>query len=72
MFVMLLWVYIHTGQAWKICLATVGIEPTTFGILDLGTAYNNQETKYALSTQRKIAIDMFVSIKSDIERWFHK
>ena len=32
-FVMLLWVYIHTGQAWKICLATVGIEPTTFGIL---------------------------------------
>ena len=34
MFVMfILWVYIHTGQAWKICLATVGIEPTTFGIL---------------------------------------
>ena len=30
MFVMLLWVYIHTGQAWKIYLATVGIEPTTF------------------------------------------
>ena len=28
MFVMLLWVYIHTGQAWKICPATVGIEPT--------------------------------------------
>ena len=25
--------YIHTGQARKICLATVGIEPTTFGIL---------------------------------------
>ena len=25
--------YIHTGQAWKICLTTVGIEPTTFGIL---------------------------------------
>jgi hypothetical protein len=24
---------IHTGQAWKICLATVRIEPTTFGIL---------------------------------------
>jgi hypothetical protein len=33
MFVMLLWMYIHTGQAWKICLAKVGIEPTTFGIL---------------------------------------
>ena len=33
MFVMLLWVYIYTGHAWKICLATVGIEPTTFGIL---------------------------------------
>ena len=32
--VMLLLVYIHTGQAWKICLATaMGIEPTTFGIL---------------------------------------
>jgi hypothetical protein len=31
MFVMLLWVYIHTGQAWKICPATMGIEPTTFG-----------------------------------------
>jgi hypothetical protein len=30
MFVMLLWVYIHTGQAWKICLATVGIEPTSW------------------------------------------
>ena len=30
---MLLWVYIHTGKAWKICLSTVGIEPTTFGIL---------------------------------------
>ena len=28
MFVMLLWVYIHTGQAWKICLATVRIETT--------------------------------------------
>jgi hypothetical protein len=25
--VMLLWVYIHTGQAWKICLATMGFEP---------------------------------------------
>jgi hypothetical protein len=36
MLVMLLWVYIHTGQAWKICLTTVGIEPTTFGILALG------------------------------------
>jgi hypothetical protein len=37
---MLLWVYIHTGQAWKICLATVGIEPTTFGILaHRGQAY---------------------------------
>jgi hypothetical protein len=32
MLVMLLWVYIHTGKAWKICLATVGIEPTTFGV----------------------------------------
>ena len=33
MFVMLFWVYIHTGQAGKICLATVGIEHTTIGIL---------------------------------------
>ena len=33
MYVLLLWVYIHTGQAWKICLATVGIEPTTFRML---------------------------------------
>ena len=32
-FVMLLWVYIHTRQTWKIYLATVGIEPTTFGLL---------------------------------------
>jgi hypothetical protein len=31
MFVMLLWVCILTRQAWKICLATVGIEPATFG-----------------------------------------
>jgi hypothetical protein len=30
MLVMLLWVCIHTGQAWKIRLATVGNEPTTF------------------------------------------
>jgi hypothetical protein len=27
-FVMLLWVNIHSGRAWKICPATVGIEPT--------------------------------------------
>jgi hypothetical protein len=33
LFVMLLWVYIHTERAWKTCPATVGIEPTTFGIL---------------------------------------
>ena len=32
MLVMLLWVYIHSGQAWKTCPATVRIEPTTFGI----------------------------------------
>jgi hypothetical protein len=32
---MLLWVCIHTGKAWKICLATVGNEPTTFGSYDL-------------------------------------
>jgi hypothetical protein len=33
-------VNIHTGQAWKICLATVGIEPTTSGILaHRGQAY---------------------------------
>ena len=33
MLVILLWVYIYTRQAWKICLATVRIEPTTLGIL---------------------------------------
>ena len=38
---MLIWVCIHTGQAWKIWLATVGIEPTTFGIL----------AQYALPTE---------------------
>jgi hypothetical protein len=37
MLVMLLWVYILTGQAWKICLTTVGIEPTTFGYVFLST-----------------------------------
>jgi hypothetical protein len=26
-------VYTHTGQAWNICLAKVGIEPTTFGVV---------------------------------------
>ena len=31
MFVMSLWVCIHTGQSWK--NITVGIEPTTFGML---------------------------------------
>ena len=33
MYVLLLWMYIHTGQAWKICQTTVGIEPTTFEML---------------------------------------
>jgi hypothetical protein len=33
MFFMLLWVYIHTGQAWKICLAMAGIKPMTFGMV---------------------------------------
>jgi hypothetical protein len=36
MLILWVWVYIHTdhtGQAWKICLSTVGIEPTTFGTL---------------------------------------
>ena len=28
MFVMLLWVYIHTEKAWNIGLTTAGIEPT--------------------------------------------
>jgi hypothetical protein len=44
MLVMLLWVYIHTGHAWKICLAKVGIEPTTYGIL----ATLHQHSKYQL------------------------
>jgi hypothetical protein len=35
---MLLWVYTHTGQAWKICLATVGFEPTTFGRGQVGSS----------------------------------
>jgi hypothetical protein len=39
---MLLWVYIHTGQAWKISLTTVGIEPTTLGIL----AFYSQECNF--------------------------
>ena len=44
MYVLLLWVYNHTGQAWKICLATVGFEPTTFGMLpnDLPTELRGQ------------------------------
>ena len=29
LFVMLPWVYIRTGRAWKICPVTMGIEPTT-------------------------------------------
>ena len=36
---MLLWVHIHTGQAWKICPATAGFEPTTFGILAQCSSY---------------------------------
>jgi hypothetical protein len=31
MFLMLYWVYIHTGQAEKLAVTTVGIEPATFG-----------------------------------------
>jgi hypothetical protein len=45
MFVMLLCVYIHTGQAWKICLATVGIEHTTFGIV-AKTSYSAEYITY--------------------------
>jgi hypothetical protein len=33
--VMLLWVYIHTGQAWKICLATVGFDGTRAGLKNM-------------------------------------
>jgi hypothetical protein len=36
-FVMLLWVCIHTGQAWKICLATVVM---IFSVLVLCTQVN--------------------------------
>ena len=43
MFVMLLKVYIHTGHAWEMCLTTVGIEPTTFGILAQCSAKTNLE-----------------------------
>jgi hypothetical protein len=32
---------VHTGQAWKICLATVGIEPTTIGFQRLVYSYIN-------------------------------
>ena len=45
MFVMLLWVYTHTGRAWKICPATAGIEPTTFGIL--AQYYSNRPDRVA-------------------------
>jgi hypothetical protein len=59
MFVMLLWVYIHTGQAWKICLATVGIESTTFGILAKCSA-NNIPTIFQYSKGRKFNIPKVV------------
>jgi hypothetical protein len=36
--VMLLWVYIHTGQAWKICLATVGYTLRVTGVCLVGTS----------------------------------
>jgi hypothetical protein len=48
LFVMLLWVYIHTRQAWKICLATVGIKPTNHGV----------DIHYITPTQKKTFIDV--------------
>ena len=48
MLVMLLWVYIHTGQAWKIYLATVGIEPTTFGFWNTGIFFKLARCGYTL------------------------
>ena len=59
---MLLLVYIHTGQARKISLSTVGIKPTTFGILAQRSAnyhilirnitYSNQPDRVAQLTER--------------------
>jgi hypothetical protein len=39
---MLLWVYIHTRQAWNICLATVGFEHSKF------QNYNESRTQFQL------------------------
>jgi hypothetical protein len=63
---MLLWVYIHTGRAWKICPATVGIEPTslytTFGILAQSNITNIIFTwVHNTNTEKKI-IKLFLNI----------
>jgi hypothetical protein len=50
MFVMLLWVYIHTGQAWKICLATVGFEPTRCGYTLRVTSQTSYSPEYTTPT----------------------
>jgi hypothetical protein len=51
-------VYIHTGQAWKICLATVGIAPTTFGILAQFTwAHYNNTANIIIKYVRKKSVE---------------
>ena len=50
-------VYIHFGQAEKICLITVGIEPMTFGMLAKCSA---KVLSYAVSSVRACDISSLV------------
>jgi hypothetical protein len=52
--VMLLWVYIHAGQAWKICLATVGIEPSKLLLPTKFLFPNNKECHTPLPTPQDL------------------
>jgi hypothetical protein len=72
MLVMLLGVYIHTEQAWKICLTTVGIEPTTFSC-SIPTVVRHifQACPVWIYTQSNITSIMFNEVKQRIicARW---
>ena len=52
MLVMLLWVYIHTGQAWKICLTTVGINLARCGYTLRVTSQASYSPEYITPTQK--------------------
>ena len=75
MYVLLHWLYIHTGQAWKIYLATVGFEPTTFGMLAWSgytlrvAKHTSYSPEYIISWQLCIYFGTFMFCKIWCTNW---